>query len=153
VDSKLSASIALFQNGLRVAASEKMILLFGMCYNSLFVFLFACVWNALPASFAIGLLDVWGQYARPVYWIWQKSLFVLGGLMLPLSLYPSWMQKLAAVTPFPAMVYLPATMVFQPDASGFESVLTRQLFWLVALMLVAIAIHNGARKQIGTRGD
>jgi len=108
---------------------------------------------AVPASFAIGLLDVWGQYARPVYWIWQKSLFVLGGLILPLSLYPSWMQKLAAVTPFPAMVYLPATMVFQPDASGFESVLIRQLFWLAALMLVAIAIHNGARKQIGTRGD
>jgi hypothetical protein len=44
-------------------------------------------------TIAIGLLDVWGQYARPVYWIWQKSLFVLGGLMLPLSLYPSWNAK------------------------------------------------------------
>src|SRR5262249_50696961 len=58
----------------------------------------------LICCFAIGMLDIWGQYARPIYWIWQKSLFVLGGLMLPLTLYPDWLEKVAIWTPFPAMV-------------------------------------------------
>ncbi len=261
---KLSAPIALFENGWRIAASEKVILLFGMCYNSLFIFLFAAIWRytpfsskadqglnftnmvwyvtitelvmfssgqfmhqvrgdilsqqltglmgrplpywrikmlqllgrgllnalalsaaifsaayfitgqwpftltsglavlastlmalliAVPASFAIGILDVWGQYARPVYWIWQKSLFVFGGLMLPLSLYPEWMQRIATMTPFPAMVNLPGTMVFKPDASGFLWTLMRQFFWLGALMMVAIFLHNAVRRHIGATGD
>jgi hypothetical protein len=36
-----------------------------------------------PASF-------WLQEVAPVYWVWQKLLFVLGGLMLPLQVYPAF---------------------------------------------------------------
>src|SRR5262249_48474729 len=49
----------------------------------------------------IGLLAFWLQDVSPVYWVWQKLMFVLGGLMLPLGLYPEFIQKVAAVTPFP----------------------------------------------------
>jgi len=59
----------------------------------------------------IGLLAFWLQDVSPVFWVTQKLMFVFGGLMLPLAMYPSAMQKAAAFTPFPVMLFAPASIV------------------------------------------
>ena len=59
----------------------------------------------------IGLLAFWLQDVSPVYWVCQKLMFVLGGLMLPLDLYPDFIQRVAAVTPFPSVLAGPASFV------------------------------------------
>jgi viologen exporter family transport system permease protein len=59
----------------------------------------------------IGLLAFWLQDVSPVYWVWQKLMFVLGGLMLPLDLYPAFIQRAAAFTPFPVLLAGPASFV------------------------------------------
>src|SRR5262249_17546215 len=50
---------------------------------------------ALLFQIAIGLSAFWLQEVGPFYWIWEKMLFVLGGLMIPLTAYPSYIQKIA----------------------------------------------------------
>jgi ABC-2 type transport system permease protein len=64
----------------------------------------------------IGLLAFWLDDVSPVYWVWQKLMFVLGGLMLPLALYPQFVQRAASWTPFPAMLAEPASLVLQNGA-------------------------------------
>jgi ABC-2 type transport system permease protein len=59
----------------------------------------------------IGLLAFWLQEVAPVYWIWQKLMFVLGGLMMPLELYPAFMRRAAVFTPFPSVLAAPASFV------------------------------------------
>jgi viologen exporter family transport system permease protein len=59
----------------------------------------------------IGLLAFWLQEVSPVFWVAQKLMFVFGGLMLPLVMYPAAMQKAAAFTPFPVMLFAPASLV------------------------------------------
>jgi viologen exporter family transport system permease protein len=59
----------------------------------------------------IGLLAFWLHDVSPVFWIAQKLMFVYGGLMLPLTMYPAPMQKAAVFTPFPAMLFAPASLV------------------------------------------
>jgi viologen exporter family transport system permease protein len=59
----------------------------------------------------IGLLAFWLHDVAPVYWLWQKLMFVLGGLMLPLELYPRFIQRAAMLTPFPALLAAPASSV------------------------------------------
>jgi ABC-2 type transport system permease protein len=56
----------------------------------------------------VGLTAFWLGDVSPIFWITQKLLFVLGGLMLPLSIYPEWMQRAAYGTPFPVMLAGPA---------------------------------------------
>lgn len=107
----------------------------------------------LLCCFALGLLDVWGQYARPAYWVWQKALFVLGGLMLPLTLYPEWLQKIAYATPFPAMISLPASLMLQHDAAGLGGILLNQLFWIAILAILIARLHAAVRRHIGGAGD
>lgn len=52
----------------------------------------------------IGLSAFWLHEVSPFSWIWEKLLFMLGGLILPLMAYPQWMQTLAHFTPFPAIL-------------------------------------------------
>lgn len=49
----------------------------------------------------IGLSAFWIHEVEPIAWIWEKLLFALGGLILPLSVYPIWLQTIAKYTPFP----------------------------------------------------
>jgi ABC-2 type transport system permease protein len=52
-----------------------------------------------------------------VWWVFQKSLFVFGGLMMPLALYPDVIQRIAAATPFPAALAGPASLVLEGSAA------------------------------------
>ncbi len=59
---------------------------------------------ALIFQMLIGISAFWLQEVSPFYWIWEKLLFMFGGLMLPLTVYPQWMQTVAYFTPFPAIL-------------------------------------------------
>jgi ABC-2 type transport system permease protein len=59
----------------------------------------------------IGLLAFWLHDVSPVYWVCQKLMFVLGGLMLPLAVYPDVIQGIATWTPFPALLAGPASFM------------------------------------------
>jgi ABC-2 type transport system permease protein len=74
----------------------------GLLISVLFGFLAGFL--AILFQMLIGLSAFWLQEVSPFYWIWEKLLFMLGGLMLPLSVYPEWMQMLARFTPFPAIL-------------------------------------------------
>ncbi|MGH7678208.1 MAG: ABC-2 family transporter protein [Gemmatimonadaceae bacterium] len=59
---------------------------------------------------AIGVVAFWLGDVAPAYWIWQKLLFVLGGLLLPLQFYPDMFVTVARLTPFPAFLAGPASL-------------------------------------------
>ena len=59
---------------------------------------------------AIGVAAFWLGDVAPAYWIWQKLLFVLGGLLLPLQFYPPLFVRIARLTPFAALLAGPASL-------------------------------------------
>jgi ABC-2 type transport system permease protein len=83
----------------------------------------------------IGLLAFWLQDVSPVYWVWQKLMFVLGGLMLPLELYPALVQKVAAFTPFPTLLAEPASFVLRNHVITPGALAGKLLFWSCAAAL------------------
>jgi len=101
----------------------------------------------------IGLLAFWLQDVTPVYWVWQKLMFVLGGLMLPLDLYPSFVQRAAAFTPFPVMLAGPASFVARTghvapallarDLVIWSGVTALAVSWLFRRATAALTINGG----------
>jgi ABC-2 type transport system permease protein len=67
----------------------------------------------LLCSALIGLLSFWLRDVSPLYWVWQKTAFLLGGLFVPLELYPRWLHVIALWSPFSAMINGPACMVLR----------------------------------------
>ena len=83
----------------------------------------------------IGLLAFWMQDVSPVYWVWQKLLFVLGGMMLPLHLYPDVVQRIAALTPFPVLLAAPASFVFGAGMVAPGELAARLALWCGVIAL------------------
>jgi viologen exporter family transport system permease protein len=100
----------------------------------------------------IGLLAFWLDDVSPLYWLWQKAMFVLGGLMLPLELYPSFIQRAAAFTPFPVMLAEPASLLLRHDAVA-PAALARQLaFWSVVTAFALWWIFRRATSALEING-
>ncbi|MBI1777697.1 MAG: hypothetical protein HYR63_20345 [Proteobacteria bacterium] len=107
---------------------------------------------AFLLQFAIGLVAVWMGTAAPVYWIAQKLFFVMGGLLLPLSIYPSTLGAIAEASPFAAMLYAPASLLLDAGSAGLGQVLLGQGIWLALLAAGALAIEHRAIRRITREG-
>jgi ABC-2 type transport system permease protein len=91
-----------------------------------------------------GLCAFWIRRVLPPYLIVQKLTFLLGGLFAPISLYPGWLYRFAAATPFAANTFYPALQAIAPSRAAFFAALEAQLFWLAALsFLVALVWRAG----------
>jgi len=100
----------------------------------------------------IGLLAFWLTDVTPVFWIAQKLLFVLGGLMLPLTLYPDWMQRLAHFTPFPAMLGGPAGLLVPATAPDTVRLARDLAVWIVVMAMAARALFERAVRTLQVSG-
>jgi ABC-2 type transport system permease protein len=76
---------------------------------------------------AIGLSAQWVTDTTSIYLIWQKACFVLGGLMLPLSIYPPWLRSIAEWSPCAALLFGPAEIVLGAPPA-------RALAWVAQLV-------------------
>ena len=72
-----------------------------------------------------------------MYWVSQKALFVLGGLMMPMELYPHEIRSVAAFTPFPSVLAGPASFVLHGSSVG-SGVLARGLAIWAAVTALAV---------------
>lgn len=93
----------------------------------------------------LGLTAFFAEEVSAFEWIYNKVLFLLGGLLIPLDFFPPWLQRLAHGLPFAAAIYGPARLFVSPDGAAFLRLLAVQLGWLIGLgLLVALAYRRGA---------
>ncbi len=111
---------------------------------------------AISLNFAvelsIGLLAFWFEDTSAFFWIYQKTVFTLGGLFLPLEAFPTWLRDLAQLLPFPAMAYTPAHLTASFDLPSFVGAVGTQVVWLGALGLVGAAIYRGGVRRLNVNG-
>lgn len=103
-------------------------------------------WVGLCFHATIGLTALWLQDSSPIYWIWQKAAFILGGLLLPLEAYPTWLREIALLTPFAALMHGPGRMAFgwQPEYAALVAL--KLVCWgVVATVLVTWVYRRGLR--------
>ncbi|HXT48688.1 MAG TPA: hypothetical protein VN717_08605, partial [Gemmatimonadaceae bacterium] len=101
---------------------------------------------------ALGLLAFWLGDIAPVYWIWQKLTFVLGGLLLPLSFYPDIVIRIARATPFPALLTGPASFVLARPVFGTLELLAWLVVWLIVASAVALLLFKRATRTLQLNG-
>jgi ABC-2 type transport system permease protein len=101
---------------------------------------------------AIGLSAFWLQDAAPLAWIWQKLSFVLGGLVLPLAIYPDWLRRVAEWTPFHPLVAGPAGSALGLDPASPGSIALRILAWGVAALVLLRVLYARALRVLDVNG-
>jgi ABC-2 type transport system permease protein len=91
----------------------------------------------------------WLRDAGSAWFLYQKLVFVVGGMLIPLEALPRWLRMTAAVLPFRAMSYAPARL-----ASGHMEplLLLEQAGWLVVLLWGATAVFRAGERRLQVVG-
>jgi ABC-2 type transport system permease protein len=110
-------------------------------------FLLLVLWQA-----ALGLLAFWIGDTQPLFWVWQKLLFLLGGLLFPLEVYPEWLQRAAYCTPFAPMLHGWARLAFDPDPALAAQAALLLAAWGVALLAFLAWLYRRALVVLDVNG-
>jgi ABC-2 type transport system permease protein len=100
----------------------------------------------------VGLSAFWVRRVLPPYLIMQKSMFILGGLFAPISLYPDWLYRVARATPFAANLFLAGNQMIDPSATSFGEALLSQLVWIAVVTALIALVWRAALRKILRQG-
>lgn len=110
--------------------------------------LLAVVCN-LAAQHAVAAAAFWIRDARSAWFLYQKLVFVLGAMLIPVELLPGWLAATARVLPFTSMAYAPARL-----AAGHVEphLLVLQVFWAGVLLVAAAAAFAAGERRLQVVG-
>ncbi len=103
----------------------------------------------IVAQHAFASVSFWLRESSATWFLYQKFVFMLGGVLIPLEVLPVWLRHAALATPFPSMGYAPARLAsghFQPE------LLLMQMGWLLVLCGVAAVLFNRGEHRLEVVG-
>lgn len=107
----------------------------------------------LLLGYMTGIFEIFGPYSQPIDWIVHKFVMAFGGLFFPVSLFPAFAQEIVMLTPFPAILFIPGNMMLDVSGGAILGGLLRQLFWVAALMVIALGMENRLVHRVMRFGD
>ena len=91
--------------------------------------------------FLIMLVAFWADNVWSLNVMLRFTSELLGGLMLPLTLFPQWAQDLLAWTPFPYLFYVPVMVLLgEVGPGGWAQAVVASAAWIVICALAALAV-------------
>lgn len=121
-------------------------------YVGVFAALPLAVFMLVCGYFMVGVTSIWFVQADPVYWVWQKAIFLLGAMLWPMMFYPAWMQAIMWATPFPAILANAAAWAVPTDDATHLLGAAHQLVWAAAFIVLVRWFEKKMRRHIQERG-
>jgi viologen exporter family transport system permease protein len=103
-------------------------------------------------AFGIGLLAFWTEDTSSIGLIYDRLVMLLGGMLLPLELFPEPLGAIARVLPFATLIYGPARLAFGAAPDGVWLLLGRQALFLAAGALGVALLYRRAFRRIALNG-
>lgn len=105
----------------------------------------------LMIQVACGLSTFWTNDAVFIYNAYMKIVLLLGGIYMPISLYPDFMPVgIISLLPFASMVGAPASLLI--GVGNFWEILGLQLFWCAAIMTGLSAFYSVCLRKVEVHG-
>jgi len=104
------------------------------------------------AYFAIGLLAFWTEDTNSFNIIYSRLTLVLGGVLVPLEVFPQPLRGIAQALPFSAILYGPARTLVHFDLGSFGRLLLQQGVTLGVGCLILGAIYRVAIRRVNING-
>ena len=84
--------------------------------------------------------------------MYNKLVFTIGGMMLPLEMFPEALRQVCRWLPFQAVAYFPAKTAVQFDAMAMVNMLAIQGLWVVILGLLLVAVYRKGVTKLNVNG-
>ncbi|MGI9595229.1 MAG: ABC transporter permease [Acidimicrobiales bacterium] len=103
--------------------------------------------------FCSNLIAFWLLDNRGVDQMLTLLISFFAGLLLPINLFPPWLETIARLLPFASMIQLPAEIFLgRYDGLGIASVLAQQVLWGALLLLGGRVLLAAATRRVVVQG-
>jgi ABC-2 type transport system permease protein len=103
--------------------------------------------------FLLNLSAFWTTDARGLGGLALSAMMFLGGFIVPVRMFPDWLQAIVLVLPFAAMIQIPADMfVERISGAAALSALALQVFWAVVMLGCAQLVTAVATRRVVVQG-
>lgn len=105
------------------------------------------------AAYLIAVAGFWLVETRGLQVLYMVASGFLGGLFVPIALFPPWLRLLAQATPFPSMMMYPVNVLSGLDGtSAAAGLVAEQFAWLAGLAVAGQVITRAGRRRLEVQG-
>ncbi|GMK42907.1 hypothetical protein PghCCS26_00340 [Paenibacillus glycanilyticus] len=107
--------------------------------------------GGFTVNFMLGMLVAlsafWVEETRGLEFVYNKILFTIGGMLMPLELFPESLQRIGHWLPFQTVVYFPARTAVGMHLGEISRALAIQWLWVILIgAMVWLLYRKGVRK-------
>ena len=103
-------------------------------------------------SSIIGIAAFWLEDTTSFRFVYEKLVFILGGMLIPLEVFPKWLSSISAKLPFSYIVYYPAKLFVMFNFTLFWNVLLIQIVYILVFGLILALIYRLAIRKVNIHG-
>jgi ABC-2 type transport system permease protein len=103
-------------------------------------------------SFLVGLCAFWLESVNGIALLYMRAVMLLGGVILPIEVYPEALHPILKSLPFAGMIYAPGRMFVDPQASLFLDAVVAQVMALIVFAGIVVALQSVALRRVFTNG-
>ncbi|ERI93796.1 hypothetical protein HMPREF1982_01559 [Clostridiales bacterium oral taxon 876 str. F0540] len=100
----------------------------------------------------LALTSFWFEENSAFFWIYSKLVFTLGGMLMPIDMFPNWLQSVAKYMPFAYVTYVPAKLAVDFSLTSFLSQFSVQLIYLGVFFTLAMALYRKGARNLNVNG-
>ena len=149
--------VARFVLGLAIASGLALLLVGPITFtvwgvaSALVLLVGAVILDFLGAA-AISLLAFWVEDTAAFYLIYRRLVMLLGGMMIPLDVFPEPLSSIARALPFSLIVYGPARQWVAPSEAFFLDALFRLGIALAVAAGIVTLIYRAGQRNVTVNG-
>ena len=103
-------------------------------------------------QFLIGLAAFWLEDTSGLLLIYSRITMILGGMLIPLELFPDAAQPWLRALPFSSIIYGPARMFVHPEAAFLADLALRQAAAIAVLAGIIALVYRAGVRRIHSNG-
>jgi ABC-2 type transport system permease protein len=100
----------------------------------------------------IGLLAFYIEEVSPVYWIYQKFVFILGGMLIPLDFFPVWLRNIVRFLPMAYISYFPARLCTNFNGILYLKGFAMQITYILLFIILLSFLFSRGKKRLQVHG-
>jgi ABC-2 type transport system permease protein len=104
-------------------------------------------------AYLIAVAGFWLVETRGLQILYMLTSGFLGGLYVPIALFPRWLQIMAAATPFPSFMMYPINVISGIGGVGSAAeLMLAQLAWLAGVTAAGQLLTRAGRRKLEVQG-
>ncbi|CAG7647561.1 ABC transporter permease [Paenibacillus allorhizosphaerae] len=125
---------------------------FGMGWAGFFIMSFGSITVNFLLGMTLALCAFWVEETRGLEFVYNKLLFTVGGMLMPLELFPEALQQVCKWLPFQAVLYFSAKTAVRWEDVDLVSMLAVQWAWVTGLVLVVAWVYRRGVRKLNVNG-